>query len=37
MLDLLFGVHVGGWQAIVQFWIWTAALFGILLYWYRKR
>lgn len=37
MIELLFGAHVGGWQAWAQFWIWTAALFGILLLWYRRR
>lgn len=36
MLDLLFGIHVAGWQAMAQFWIWTAIIFAALRYLYRK-
>ena len=38
MLDLLFGTHIGGWQAMVQFWFWTAVLFsGLLFYWKKAK
>lgn len=37
ILDLFFGVHVAGWKAIAQFWIWlTLATIPIMLY-LRKR
>jgi hypothetical protein len=36
MIDTLFGTHIGGWQAVVQFWFWATALFITLLVWYKK-
>lgn len=36
MLDLLFGTHIGGWQAMVQFWFWTGVLFCVLLFIWKR-
>jgi hypothetical protein len=36
MLELLFGTHVGGWQAMVQFWFWATVLFTLLLFFYKR-
>ena len=33
MIDLLFGTHIGGWQAWVQFWFWTSLALVIVLRW----
>jgi len=37
MWDLLFGTHIGGWQAMVQFWFWTGLVLGISLTWLRRQ
>lgn len=37
MIDLLFGIHIGGWEATVQFIFWTSLLFASLLWYYRRR
>lgn len=37
MLDILFGLHIGGWKATLQFVIWTSVLFAVALYWYRRK
>jgi len=31
MLELLFGLHLGGWKAYVQFWFWTGLALIIVL------
>ena len=36
MIDLLFGTHIGGWEAMVQFWFWTILAFAGLLFWYKR-
>ena len=35
MWDLLFGIHIGGLEAFVQFWFWTAVAFASLALWVR--
>lgn len=37
ILDLLFGTHVAGWKAILQFWLWTGAALTLLILYFRKR
>lgn len=37
MLDLFFGTHIGGWQAMVQFFFWTALAMTLVLRWMRKQ
>lgn len=37
MIDILFGLHIGGWKATAQFVFWTVALFALLLFWYRRK
>lgn len=37
MLDLLFGTHIGGWQAMVQFFFWTGLALVIVLRWMKKQ
>jgi len=36
MIDLLFGTHVGGWQAFVQFWFWTGIALTLVLRWMKR-
>jgi hypothetical protein len=36
MLDVLFGIHIGGWKAMVQFWFWAVVMFSVLLFLYKK-
>lgn len=33
MIDLLFGTHVGGWQAMFQFWFWAGIAITVVLRW----
>lgn len=33
MIDLLFGTHIGGWQAMVQFFFWTGIALTLVLRW----
>lgn len=37
LLDLLFGMHVGGWRAYVQFWFWTGLALLIVLRWMKRQ
>jgi len=37
MWDLLFGTHLAGWQAMVQFWFWTGLFLGIAIDWFRRQ
>ena len=36
MLDLLFGTHIGGWQAMVQFFFWTSIAMVLVLRWMKR-
>jgi hypothetical protein len=36
MLDLLFGIHIGGWQATFQFVFWTSIALAIVLRWMKR-
>lgn len=36
MLDLLFGIHIGGWQATFQFAFWTSIALFIVLRWMKR-
>lgn len=36
MIDLLFGTHLGGWEAMVQFWFWTITMFATFVFLYKK-
>lgn len=36
MLDLLFGTHIGGWQATVQFFFWTSIALVLILRWMKR-
>ena len=36
MLELLFGTHIGGWQAMFQFWFWTILAFAGLVVFYNR-
>lgn len=37
ILDLLFGTHVAGWKAMLQFWIWAGVALAVSLIYLRKR
>jgi len=36
MTDLLFGTHIAGWQAFVQFWFWTGICLAVLFYMWKR-
>ena len=36
MLELIFGTHIGGWQAMVQFFFWTGLALVIVLRWMKR-
>lgn len=37
MLDLLFGTHIGGWQAMFQFFFWTGIALALVLRWMKSQ
>lgn len=37
MLDLFFGLHLGGWKAYFQFWFWTILFLVIVLRWMKRQ
>ncbi len=36
MLDVLFGIHVAGWKAMVQFWFWFSIVAFFAIRWMRR-
>jgi len=37
ILEILFGTHVAGWKAMLQFWLWAALALAVSLLYLRKR